>query len=101
MPIYSYKCEKCGEVFDKLVKPGSNGSVPCIHCNSETRRIFSPVGIIFKGSGFYSTDYKTGSKSAAKSSSSNGDKGEKSQDQKPKDDKVSKEKTSGSATPAK
>ena len=64
MPIYSYKCGKCGEVFDKLVKAGGNGKVKCVECKSDTQRVFSPVGIIFKGSGFYSTDYKTESKSA-------------------------------------
>lgn len=68
MPIYSYKCKKCGETFDKLVKSGSNGSVPCVHCRADTRRVFSPVGIIFKGSGFYSTDYKSGSSQANKGS---------------------------------
>ena len=101
MPIYSYRCEKCGETFDKLVKPGGNGSVPCIHCKSETRRVFSPVGIIFKGSGFYSTDYKSGSKSTANSALANKDKTEKKQDQKPKAETGSQEKTVDSAKPAK
>ena len=63
MPIYSYKCENCGEVYDKLVKAGGNGKVKCVECQSDTKRVFSPVGIIFKGSGFYSTDYKSASKS--------------------------------------
>ena len=63
MPIYSYKCESCGEVFDKFVKAGGNGKAKCKECKSDTQRVFSPVGIIFKGSGFYSTDYKSGSKS--------------------------------------
>ncbi len=57
MPIYSYKCSKCGKVFDKFQKPGSNGKVLCEYCDGEAIRIFSPVGIIFKGSGFYKTDY--------------------------------------------
>jgi len=64
MPIYSYKCKSCGEVSDKFVKAGGNGKVKCEYCESDMQRIFSPVGIIFKGSGFYSTDYKSGSKSA-------------------------------------
>ena len=64
MPIYSYKCKNCGEVFDKFTKVGGNGKVMCLHCQSDSQRIFSPVGIIFKGSGFYSTDYKSGSKSS-------------------------------------
>ena len=64
MPIYSYKCENCGEVSDRFVKAGGNGKVKCDLCKSDTQRVFSPVGIIFKGSGFYSTDYKSGTKSA-------------------------------------
>ena len=72
MPIYSYRCEKCGETFDKLVKPGDNGSDPCIHCQSSTRRVFSPAGIIFKGSGFYSTDYKSGGIKADKGTAKTG-----------------------------
>ncbi len=101
MPIYSYRCDKCGETFDKLVKPGGNGSMPCIHCESDTRRVYSPVGIIFKGSGFYSTDYKSGSKSPADNAPAAKDKADKGKDQKPKAEKGSKEKKSGSAKPAK
>ena len=62
MPIYSYKCNSCGEIFDRMSKAGENGNVSCIHCDADTMRVFSPAGIIFKGSGFYSTDYKNGSK---------------------------------------
>jgi putative FmdB family regulatory protein len=65
MPIYTYKCDKCGRTFDMMVRPGENGRVNCIYCNGEARRVFSPVGIIFKGSGFYSTDYKRGSNGTA------------------------------------
>jgi putative FmdB family regulatory protein len=61
MPIYTYKCDNCGRTFDMMVKPGENGRVNCIYCKAQARRVFSPVGIIFKGSGFYSTDYKKGS----------------------------------------
>ena len=61
MPIYSYRCESCGKTFDKMLKADSNGNVKCIYCDSGSKRLFSPVGIIFKGSGFYVTDYKSGS----------------------------------------
>jgi len=64
MPIYSYKCEKCGKVFDKFQKASEdngNNNVKCIYCNSGAHKLFSPVGIIFKGSGFYTTDYKSNS----------------------------------------
>ena len=62
MPIYSYKCEKCGKIFDKFQKVGCDDIVTCIYCDSNASRLFSPVGIIFKGSGFYTTDYKSSSK---------------------------------------
>ena len=57
MPIYSYKCSKCGKVFDKVQKVGGNGKVCCKYCGEEAFRMFLPVGVIFKGSGFYTTDY--------------------------------------------
>jgi len=76
MPIYSYKCNSCGEIFDRMAKAGENGSIPCIHCKAKTKRVFSPVGIIFKGSGFYSTDYKNESKNKGPAAPS-GEKAEK------------------------
>ncbi len=76
MPIYSYKCEKCGKVFDKFQKASegnvNNDNIKCIYCNSNARRLFSSVGIIFKGSGFYTTDYKSSSVNLNNSSSSGG-----------------------------
>jgi len=82
MPIYSYKCRSCGEVFDKLVKAGGNGKVKCVECKSDTKRVFSPVGIIFKGSGFYSTDYKSGSKSSKVADNSSSSLSEKTENKK-------------------
>jgi len=82
MPIYSYKCGNCGEVFDKLASAGGNGKVKCVECNSDTQRVFSPVGIIFKGSGFYSTDYKSGSKSSKVADNSSSSLSEKTENKK-------------------
>jgi len=73
MPIYSYKCDKCGKVFDKFQKVGCDDIVKCIYCNSNASRLFSPVGIIFKGSGFYTTDYKSSSKNLIGSSAAKGE----------------------------
>lgn len=58
MPIYEYKCHKCGHIYEKFRKIGEHSSARCEICGSKTRRIFSPVGIVFKGKGFYTTDYK-------------------------------------------
>ena len=59
MPIYQYKCEKCEHEFE-LRKSFSDDSnhVTCPQCGEHAERIFVPPAIIFKGSGFYVTDYK-------------------------------------------
>jgi putative FmdB family regulatory protein len=94
MPIYEYKCEN-GHVFDVMQKLSEAPLASCIECGAPVRKVLHPVGISFKGSGFYSTDYsKKGTKEAAQkdtSKSANGDKGTG-------EDKKSKEKPAGSST---
>ena len=57
MPIYEYKCEN-GHVFDVMQKLSDDPLVSCIECGAPVRKVLHPVNISFKGSGFYSTDYK-------------------------------------------
>ena len=58
MPAYDFKCTKCGELTE-VTRPSSDDSpVACAACGAETRRVFAPVGVHFKGSGFHNTDYK-------------------------------------------
>jgi putative FmdB family regulatory protein len=80
MPIYEYKCEN-GHVFDVMQRMSDDPLMECIKCGALVRKVLQPVGISFKGSGFYSTDYSDSKKdpkaepkeAAAKSSgSSNG-----------------------------
>ncbi|MDY6796731.1 MAG: FmdB family zinc ribbon protein [Actinomycetota bacterium] len=60
MPTYEYKCNKCGHIFEEV--HGFDDNVEsCPECGGEVRRVFHPVGIIFKGSGFYSTDSRRSS----------------------------------------
>ena len=62
MPLYRYVCENCG--YEKVVMHGMNESpeVVCDRCGSVMKKTIGRVGVIFKGSGFYSTDYgKSGS----------------------------------------
>lgn len=55
MPRYEYKCKDCDESFE--VVHGINETVEsCGSCGGEVRRVFHPVSIVFKGSGFYATD---------------------------------------------
>ncbi len=57
MPLYEYKCTKCGHQFE--VTHGVSGTVErCERCGGPVRKVFSPVGIIFKGSGFHINDYR-------------------------------------------
>ncbi len=65
MPTYEYKCTECGHCFDVI--HGVNDNVEaCESCGSPVRRVFHPVGVIFKGSGFYSTDNRSKSGNGAK-----------------------------------
>jgi putative FmdB family regulatory protein len=59
MPIYEYKCEN-GHVFDVMRKLSDEPLTACIECGAPVRKVLQPVSIAFKGSGFYSTDYKAG-----------------------------------------
>ncbi len=56
MPIYEYECTRCSSRFDQKQSFNENTPVSCPDCGGDTRRVFSPVPIIFKGSGFYVTD---------------------------------------------
>ena len=57
MPIYEYKCEN-GHVFDVMQKLSEDPLGSCIECGAPVKKVLHPVSISFKGSGFYSTDYK-------------------------------------------
>ncbi|OGO10797.1 MAG: FmdB family transcriptional regulator [Chloroflexi bacterium RBG_16_47_49] len=62
MPVYTYHCESCGVRFERL--QGFNDPVltRCPECNKKAlRKVYTPVGIVFKGSGFYSTDHRSSS----------------------------------------
>jgi putative FmdB family regulatory protein len=71
MPIYEYKCEN-GHVFDVMQKLSDDPVTSCLECGAPVRKVMQPVNISFRGSGFYSTDYKGGAKteSPAKNGSS-------------------------------
>jgi putative FmdB family regulatory protein len=70
MPLYEYKCLKCGYTFDELENVNASRVKACPKCNQTARRVISSsVGFVFKGSGFYATEYKKkSSESEAKKS---------------------------------
>ena len=79
MPIYEYKCEN-GHVFDVMQKLSDDPLSSCVECSAPVRKVLHPVSISFKGSGFYSTDYKGGAKT--ETTGKNGEAGEKGAEKK-------------------
>ena len=59
MPIYEYLCTVCGHQFDVLQKMTDQQISRCEQCGKPVRRVISASGIVFKGSGWYVTDYGT------------------------------------------
>ena len=93
MPIYEYRCER-GHTFEVMQRMTDDPISSCSTCEAPVQRVFHPVAVHFKGSGFYNTDYgkkKTGSLSETSSET-------KSSDSKPSSD--SKSKDSGSSKTA-
>lgn len=77
MPLYDYKCKQCSHRFEIRQPFGSESVLACPECGSESGRQYHSMAIIYKGSGFYTTDYARKHLSpAADSSSSNGSSGE-------------------------
>ncbi len=60
MPIYEYACTACGERVEVKQRFDEPPLQECEFCGGRLRKLFSPVGVVFKGSGFYSTDYGRG-----------------------------------------
>jgi putative FmdB family regulatory protein len=60
MPVYTYRCENCGIQFDATQKFSDNPLTQCPECGKKSlHKVYTPVGIVFKGSGFYATDHRS------------------------------------------
>lgn len=57
MPLYEYKCTKCGSVFEILQKVTDPLVKKCVHCRGPVKKLLSPPALQFKGTGWYITDY--------------------------------------------
>lgn len=84
MPVYEYACTACGERTEARQSFDDPPLEECPICGGRLRKLFSPVGIVFKGSGFYATD---GKKSSSKSSGSKGETTSKSDSASKRDSK--------------
>jgi len=66
MPTYEYQCEACGHRFDRFQNMSDSPIKVCPECGGDVRRLIGTgAGILFKGSGFYATDYGSSSNSVA------------------------------------
>ncbi|MFZ6028401.1 MAG: FmdB family zinc ribbon protein [Chloroflexota bacterium] len=60
MPVYTYRCENCGVQFERQQKFSDQPLTRCPECSKKSlRKVYTPVGIVFKGRGFYATDHKS------------------------------------------
>ena len=64
MPTYQYACTACDHRFEAVQSFSDDALTVCPNCSGKLRKVFSSVGIVFKGSGFYRTDSRNGSSSS-------------------------------------
>lgn len=69
MPIYTYTCSSCNTAIEKRQSFSDPPLSTCEQCGGSLRKVIHPVGIVFKGSGWYITDSRTGSSAASSTSS--------------------------------
>jgi putative FmdB family regulatory protein len=91
MPLYEYKCEKCGHRFEKIQKFSDKPVKKCPECGGKVEQVISAPAVQFKGSGWYVTDY-------AKKSSAPSDGKETKKDDKGKSEVAAKETTGKEST---
>ncbi|MFB7733881.1 FmdB family zinc ribbon protein [Streptomyces sp. NPDC056112] len=70
MPTYQYQCTECGEGLEAVQKFTDDALTECPGCGGRLKKVFSAVGIVFKGSGFYRNDSRGSSSSSSPASSS-------------------------------
>jgi putative FmdB family regulatory protein len=90
MPVYEYRCDN-GHTFEVMQRMSDDPVEQCNSCGAPVQRVFHPVAVHFKGSGFYSTDYGKRGRSAGSS---------QTDDSAPKKDDSSKKSSETSSTPA-
>lgn len=74
MPTYEYECGSCGHAFERFQRINDEPVRICPECGGEVKRLISTGGgLVFKGPGFYATDYRKGPQSPGKSESKEGD----------------------------
>ncbi|MGV8896340.1 MAG: FmdB family zinc ribbon protein [Rhodoglobus sp.] len=105
MPTYSYRCTECERAFDIVQAFTDDTLTVCPTCGGKLRKVFSPVGVSFNGSGFYRTDSRSGSTGGATSaapksdsSGSSGSSGSSAEKSAPKKDAAKPAASTGSSS---
>jgi len=78
VPTYQYSCTDCGEPLEVVQSFTDDALTECPACGGRLRKLYNAVGIVFKGSGFYRTDSRSGSTSSVPASGSSSDSGSSS-----------------------
>jgi putative FmdB family regulatory protein len=77
VPTYAYACTACGHAFDAVQKFSDSALTECPECSGRLRKVYTSIGVTFKGSGFYRNDSRAGANGSSKGtdgSSASGDK---------------------------
>lgn len=89
MPTYHYRCAKCEQHLEVVQSMTDDPITECAACGGQMQKVLRPVGIVLKGSGFYRTDSRSGSKSKTSTSAGESSKSESGADSKKKSDSPS------------
>ncbi|WP_344074501.1 FmdB family zinc ribbon protein [Streptomyces crystallinus] len=98
MPTYQYQCTECGEGLEAVQKFTDDALTVCPNCDGRLKKVFSAVGIVFKGSGFYRNDSRGASSSSSPASSAAKPSTSSSSDSKPAASASSTSSSSSSST---
>ena len=99
MPIYAYRCENCGVQFERQQSFQDAPLKTCPECRKKAlKKVIAPVGIVFKGSGFYSTDHRSASGAAGRPSKKEEVKKEDAKKEETKSEPAKKTETSDSSS---
>ena len=101
MPKYQYQCKDCGEALEVQQSFTDDALTVCPTCGGDLRKVFNAVGVVFKGSGFYKTDSRSGSSTSGSSSSSSSPSSSPSSSSSESSSSSSAKTESTSSTPAK
>jgi putative FmdB family regulatory protein len=100
MPTYQYACTDCGHAFEQFQSFSDDALTVCPECSGKLRKLFTAVGVVFKGSGFYRTDSRDKNGAGEKPSEKSGEKPSEKSGEKPSEKSGEKSGEKSTTTPA-